>query len=656
MCERFDRLEGIIDDAVGKTASDIESLKAAQAKQVREFEAVLLTRQEAANERVGTMERALGSSLEGQARDLAAAVARLNELQGRLRTCEEQSASAASAAGNLQTAHRAGTSEAAALSTQLTSVKERIGSLEGRVRDAASKSVAEADGLRNAQLAHAKEIEAVRVTLASHSSLADRVDRTEKALGRLADTHGEDLAATRAKLEQMASRLSANEAQITLAEEGARKAQAAVAQEGVSLQAQQVSLRERLGMLEGLLSELAERHAGRSSTLDDAQAKSARELEAVRAAQAQHVAAVRQRLDALERSLSGPVECQAKELAAAAAKLEQLQGRITTCEAHGAAIEDLRRSQGLAAHAKAELEAHHASLKERMDQVESLLNMLSDSASKYAKEAEAFKVIHSKRVKELDTGAAALAAYQASMAERLTGAERLLAEAGERHSAELAAAGARMDQLHGRLLECEEQIPAVRSLRLAQAAATSEGESLRTQQAALRDRVEALEAGAGDAEARHAAAAEALRSGQARHARELEGLRGVAGQQSALAERLNCLERGLGDSAERQAQELGSTLSRLDQLGDRLAACEAHGATIGDLRRAQTTLAPMVDRLSSLERSQQELRAAQAELEKMRSVLSTVRRAWDHEVSVPNGHGNAWAGISLYADSGAAAT
>eukprot|EP00435_Cladocopium_sp_Y103_P019798 s4945_g4.t2 len=130
------------------------------------------------------------------------------------------------------------------------------------------------------------------------------------------------------------------------------------------------------------------------------------------------------------------------------------------CEKQGTALEDLKSSHANLSSDKSALDLHHATLKERVNYLES---MMGDSADHHRKALEEHKANHAKLSNELRAREAnhaklsnelrAREASHATLADRMSYIEQQMGDSFEKHAKDLAAAVAKMDAMHGRVSE-----------------------------------------------------------------------------------------------------------------------------------------------------------------------------------------------------------
>lgn len=405
--------------------------------------------------------------------------------------------------------------------SQHSTVTERIGYLEKVLGDSAEKH---SQGLREAQMrleqlqgrvaafesshgelkrAHAQFAGDRAEQEHHHSSMAERVSFLEKLMGDSADKHTKELADLRSQHTRHVSESKSTHASL----------QALVAQEREFREQHHASVQARLAGLENAVGESADRQA--------------KEFEALKGNHTRMFgghATVAERLAFVERQLGDSADKSAQELAAAHGRIEQLHGRLMSMDTHGSAIESLKKSFATLAKEKADLDIHHATVKERVDYLE---RALGDSADKHMKELEDLKA-----------------------------AQRMFASEGKVR-----------DKATGDMKERLEQC-------------MKANEKFYTHHATIEDRVNYLESVLGESVEKHNVELAQMRSAHAKHSGDAKAREA---QHATFEERLKHLEKVLGDSADRHDQELRGAHAKLEQLHGRLQeerkAREAHHST-----------------------------------------------------------------------------
>merc|ERR1719193_2326895 len=182
---------------------------------------------------------------------------------------------------------------------------------------------------------------------------------------------------------------------------------------------------ERLAYVEKLLGDSADKHADELQAIKASHGKHAEDLAALAKAHEVH-ATLPERIAFLERAIGYSANKHAKEIQALR-------------DAHGG-------------HARA-LKEHHATVEERMQYVEKLLG---DSADKHAQELKALKTAHERHAGDMLQGLKGLQglqAHHASLPERMDYLEQVLGDSADKHAKELAdirAAHAKFAEAHGK--------------------------------------------------------------------------------------------------------------------------------------------------------------------------------------------------------------
>jgi len=538
-----------------------------------------------------------------------------------------------------------------------SSLAERLDFLEQAFGDSAGKHAAELDALKAAHGKHAlafdkhsKDFEAFKAAQAVHATVVERLDYAEQTLG---DSYNRQFK----ELEALKAAHSRHEAAFSKYAVGANHA----------------SLGDRLDYLEKLLGDSVERHAVELEALKrnhgkhaDAFGKHAKELDALKAAQAHH-ATLPERVDYMEKLLGDSADKHTAALealkvahdkheaafckhtkefevmkaahtqhATVGDRLDYLEKLIgDSADAHAAELAALKAAHDTHAaafgkHAKAfeglkAAHSHHATLEERLKYVESLLG---DSADKHFAELEALKAAHAKLagdhsarnsklqellVREKD----AREAHHASVQERLTFLESLLGDSAEKH-----------DQHAANLEDVKKETAKLVSDLKARTTLQDD------KHCSLADRLDKLakDKNAGDAKhgstsvrlgyldkllggcaQAHQKAVEALKASHAKHAKDLDGVKAAHAQHASMAQRVDYLESALGDSADKHAKALEDVHAKLLDSGK---ASDDHHESLAE-------------RISDLEkRSSQGVKAAYAKIEQLNSRFIAVQEAW----------------------------
>jgi len=383
-------------------------------------------------------------------------------------------------------------------------------------------------------------------------------------------------------------------------------------------------LNKEVNRLRSTITSFAGQSMAQIEALQGSQTKFARELEAVRCS-----TTFSDRLQRLEQRLGSLADGHGEELATIRARLDQLGALLATCEEKSASA----------------FKEDRATIRDRLELLERSVAKVVNNYGVQSTELQEVRVASAKELRTQETHVrTCLDAMETMLKETLGKQAEAASQAASRAARELeasrttqaqhAALEARVDQIHARLLETEEHGSRIRSLQVAHREASSEKEVLRAQELSLKERLDSLERMVEEMDRGRAAELRRQEESRAGQVRELAALKAaIEQQQEAMADRLSLTDRTAAEAWSRH--EMGAAHNRVDQLASRLVACEAHGASIAELRMAQAALAPASDRIDCLERGMRELRISQAELDKVRGVMSTVRSAWSHDDPIP---------------------
>lgn len=187
------------------------------------------------------------------------------------------------------------------------------------------------------------------------------------------------------------------------------------------------------------VSEMQERVDFIESFLGDNAQKHSEELKKTQDRLSEHATA--ERVDYLEKALGDSSDRHTRELEALRVAHQKMVAEHKGQEqGHGQVSDRVTQLQ----REKEELRAHHMSLTERMDYLETLLG---ESAEKHAQELETFKDKHAK----LDAGANKLCSHHAGLEERMEYLEAKIGDSFDKHAKELSNVHAKVEELHGKL-------------------------------------------------------------------------------------------------------------------------------------------------------------------------------------------------------------
>mmetsp|Transcript_51792 Transcript_51792/g.150580 ORF Transcript_51792/g.150580 Transcript_51792/m.150580 type:complete len:1459 (-) Transcript_51792:92-4468(-) len=440
-------------------------------------------------------------------------------------------------ARELQVAHAKVDEMHLRLNEQHGGLKERHGSLESRmqaverfVKEAVDRHARELDDSRASQL---KLHQDAKVREAQHGTVEQRLRELEAMCGTGMSKHAKALDLAGNRLDQLHNRLNEHHNQLVshgTLQERVSSVEKALHDNQVKHDEERADLAARLEQIRGRLSAC---EAGMGAF--DAMKKSHQDLVSSKAKHDANHESVAQRMEYLEEVMQKLGDQTHREGAESKTKLDQLAKRVSECERQASMISDLQKAHAGLANDKATAETYRATLRERVDYLEIAVG---SSAEKHFKELEALKTAHSRLAAESKTREA----HHSSIQERVAFIEQQLGESADKHAKELSAAHAKLEHLHGRLSVCEAHGVAIDGLKKS-----------------------------------HATLAQDKASRESHH--------------RSVGERLDYLERMVGDSAEKHARELANAHSKLDQVHNRLSACERQSSAIGDLQQAHADMA-----------------------------------------------------------------
>jgi len=230
-----------------------------------------------------------------------------------------------------------------------------------------------------------------------------------------------------------------------------------LAYEKVGRELRHASTQERLGHLEGALGlppaeeqarEAAPEAQARGKADKLAAARGARRCSLVDRLQALEEArkaepSLAERLSALEHTVGGAINQQAKALEDARAVLDQLHARISECEASGGGLCEAK-VRALLAEERASLDARHAWSKERVDRLE-------DHLGASTQELEALGEGCAKRTADIE-------AHSVALGQRLGCLEKAFNDSADTHNQELDATLKRFDHMCSRISDHHNQL------------------------------------------------------------------------------------------------------------------------------------------------------------------------------------------------------
>jgi len=228
----------------------------------------------------------------------------------------------------------------------------------------------------------------------------------------------------------------------------------------------------------------------------------------------------------------------------------------------------LQRSYANIATEKTQLEAQQATLKERVDFLETTIG---DSVEKHSRALDALRKEQIKLSGDTKVRHSQLDVHHSSVNDRLAYLEKTVGDSAEQHQEELSAAHSKIEQLHGRLERCEANNNVLSSLKQANANLSNEKVHFDSYHSTLSERLDYLE----KVLARERATRDSLHSSVAERLEQLEGYIGqssreLQSQHGGTHARLGALEQRLGD----ELAELRELLNGEKQL--RAQQQEAH--------------------------------------------------------------------------------
>lgn len=379
------------------------------------------------------------SHLEGHhGQELATAHDKLETLHGRVSAVEEHGASIA----DLQRKHKALVSDRLSIDSKHASMTGRMDYLEQAIGDSADKHAEELQQLKQAHATHAKELEDVRSSSMHRSTIEERLQYLEQVIGDSTEKHTTALAAAHKKLDEIhgtqtshSSKLEGFHASLTERVDSLEQQFGDVSEKhGQALEAasdKHATVAERLEYLEAQLGDSAGKHTKELESLKAAHdehlgkfSKHAEDVEALKAASGQH-ATVADRLNYLEQCMGDSAGQHAEELRALRESHDQLHGKLAE-EREKFEQQQLSLREELAKEAE-QRAGHHASLNERVDNLET---RVGDNADKHAK----------------------LADNHGSIEERLEALQRSHGESAGKLTQDLRVAHQKIDSMYARLL------------------------------------------------------------------------------------------------------------------------------------------------------------------------------------------------------------
>lgn len=432
-------------------------------------------------------------------------------------------------------------------------------------------------------------------------TMKDRIDYLEKFIGDSGEQSQRQLEEAHSKVEQVHAKLEQMHGRLLGQEQGHGELKRGYADN----EAKHATLAERVGFLERLTGDSAERHMQQMDTLRTAHEWQAKDQQARHGAVEQIHASLTARLNFVEAALgaSGGDElgkapsnvcervaylekCVGDSAEKHQADMGGLRTHIDRMGDHAAQLDLLKKGHMEAQKSMQDFHQHHSVQDERIKYIE---KVLCDSVEKQSQEIESIKVAHGRlqsesRSHHQNHSAAAdkmeaIAKNHSSVEERLSYMERVLGDAAEKHSKEIS------------------------TLKAAHGTHAQGVREVQSKHIAVQDRIEYLEKALGDSAEKHnnAAAMQQAKIEQLhsklteqereslKHTGELSATKDKLAQSHATIEdRLAYIEKAVGESFESYARELENMKGKHSQLD-------------GDRRDVKAKHASMEDRLGYIE-------------------------------------------------------
>jgi len=321
-------------------------------------------------QRLEQVESALADHADRHARELSAAHMKCDHLHARL--SEDRAAHEAHVRSLIA-------NEKEVRDSHTTSLRERVDILESTVDASAQKYQNDLEVLKNAHSKHACEAKA-RET--SHASMTERIESLERVVNEAHSKLCQDVASSHMAFDQVHRRVLALEKHMQQLDEHQRCHSNVSSEKAAHISTSHVTLTEKVEYLERLVGDSAEKHTAQAMQFESARAAHSI-ISGDLKAHAARQASIEERLKFIERLLDESAEKHARELSETHAHVEDLHGRLASCEAHGSAIDSMRRSHGAFASEQLERAQRHTDLAERLECLERLAG---DSAEKRARE------------------------------------------------------------------------------------------------------------------------------------------------------------------------------------------------------------------------------------------------------------------------------
>merc|ERR1719193_2167184 len=192
---------------------------------------------------------------------------------------------------------------------------------------------------------------------ANHKSLAERLEYLEEVVDKKSEQHSRDASDAKAKIEHLHGRLGSCEKHSGLIAD-LQKAHSGMLNDKAATDSHHATMKERVDYLENALGSSAEKHIKEVEALKAAHARLSTESKT----RDSFHATITERVSFIEQQLGDSADKHTKALVEAQGKMDLLHGRLTNCEAHGVAIDALKRTHASLAQDKATRETHYSSV------------------------------------------------------------------------------------------------------------------------------------------------------------------------------------------------------------------------------------------------------------------------------------------------------
>lgn len=374
IAERVKYLEQMLGDSADKHSRELDALKNSHSKHASDLDNLknLHHRASSVDERLNYLEQLVGDSFDKHAEELGNLRRSHDSLHHRLGQCEGHGNSLQ----ELQKSHSSLMGEKAMLDNHHATLKERVTYLEGLLNDSADKHSNKLDqahtrldemhgrlssvekigpALMEIKRGHSDVTNHAKMLATDHAALKDRLDNVEAVFGDAANRQTKDLVALKTSHANHANMLTKHAANLDSFQKHHEH---------------HASLPERVGYLEQLLNDSADKHAAEVQKLHDKIAKEALAREKHHGSvkdllnrheedRGQHHATIAERLKYLEGVLHDSADKHARELSNMSTQHQKLTSEL--------------RARG----------DHHGTIAERLDRLE---NSMVEVAERHARD------------------------------------------------------------------------------------------------------------------------------------------------------------------------------------------------------------------------------------------------------------------------------